>query len=257
VAHVFRAGLATPAASGLALFASPLSRVFDAAERHIERAGGQVRKGTPVDAIEVRGRQVRGVILRSGERIAADAVIIAVPPAALGSIARGIAELEAVGEAAARLQWSPILDVHHWFDRPVLDRSFAMVLDSPLQAVFDLSSLHRRSESGKRTHLVLSQSAADDWMDRPIDEVLDALLLAMRDRFPAVSGARLLAHRVIRHRDATFIPAPGADTLRPQPTTPVRGLLLAGDWTATGWPSTIESAVRSGVRAAGLAIPGA
>jgi len=100
------------------------------------------------------------------------------------------------------------------------------------------------------THLVLSQSAANEWIDRPFAEVKESLLNALGELFPRVREAGVKRALVVRHRRATFVPEPGADRLRPRAVTPIRGLYLAGDWTCTGWPSTIEGAIRSGIVAA-------
>jgi uncharacterized protein with NAD-binding domain and iron-sulfur cluster len=97
---------------------------------------------------------------------------------------------------------------------------------------------------------VLSHGAATEWIDRPDEEIVAELSSAPRELLPAARDARLLDSLVLRHRRATFVPVPGSEALRPKSRTPLAGLYLAGDWTATGWPSTIESAVLSGIYAA-------
>jgi uncharacterized protein with NAD-binding domain and iron-sulfur cluster len=182
----------------------------------------------------------------------ADAVIVAVSPEALAELTSGAPELGPVVGAARRLEWAPIVNVRLTFDRKVLDDAFAVAIGSPVQVIFRLADA-RTADASARHPLVLSQSSASEWIDRPDEEVVAKLSLALRDLLPAVRDAVLLDSLVLRHRRATFVPSPGSSELRPKSRTPIAGLYLAGDWTATSWPSTIESAVRSGVYAAAAA----
>jgi len=148
-----------------------------------------------------------------------------------------------------KIRFSPIVNLHLWFDRPVMEEPFLVVIDSPVQAVFDVSRIQGKEGP---THVVLSQSAARDLINRPNEEIRNQLLAALEELFPAVRTAKLLDALVIRHPRATFLPTPGSEALRSEAKTPINGLFLAGDYTATGWPSTIEGAVRSGRAAAAL-----
>ncbi len=247
---VFRDGFFQPDGASIGLFTSPLGSIFDAARKYVEARGGLAEVGAGVSRVLFdRGRAV-GVELDDGRSIDAEAVVSAVPPDALERLAGGRPELTHVLEAAGRLEWAPIVNVHLWLDRPALADEFAIAVDSPVQAVFDVGKLHEKCGS---THLVLSQSAADAWVDRADAEVVDNLTTALREVLPVVRDAEIRRSLVIRHREATFVPAPGSDALRPAARTPIDGLFLAGDWTATGWPSTIEGAVRSGIGAAARA----
>jgi uncharacterized protein with NAD-binding domain and iron-sulfur cluster len=225
----------------------------------------------------VSGGRAYGVRLSTGREIAGDAVVVAIPPNALAELASGVPELRRVVSAAQRLEWSPIVNVHLTFDRRVLDDAFAIGIDSPVQAVFVRRATASNSAPGKGTlsrgaaqaatstlgavqvsgcggtaaqTLILSQSAAADWIGRSDDEIVAELAAALRDLVPATRDAVLLDSLVLRHQRATFVPSQGSDALRPKSRTPISGLYLAGDWTATGWPSTIESAVLSGIYAA-------
>jgi phytoene dehydrogenase-like protein len=100
------------------------------------------------------------------------------------------------------------------------------------------------------THIVLSQSAARDLIDLPITTIKDLLFSTLSALLPKAQKAYLLDDLLIKSPRATFVPAPGSKVLRPGAQTPIAGLLLAGDYTATGWPSTIEGAIRSGRGAA-------
>ena len=249
--HVFREGFFSRGGAGLGLFTRVLGDVFAAAWTYIEERGGQVRTGTGVARILTGSSRAVGVETSDGDAVEADSVIAAVPPWDLRAIVSDPL-LAPILERAGRLAWAPIVDVHLWLDRPVLEEDFVIAVDGPVQAVFDLSRIHERP-SAVGSHLVLSQSAAEPWIDRSSEEIVEELVGALRDLVPAAREARVTRHLVVRHRRATFVPAPGADALRPPSKTPVEGLYLAGDWTASGWPSTIEGAIRSGIAAAGRA----
>lgn len=269
---VFRDAFFVPHGADMGLFTAPLGDVFDAARRYLEARGGSVEIGTLALAIAMRDGHACGVRLEDGREICAEAVISAVPPDALASLADGLPELAATIAAAGRLAWSPIVNVHLAFDRDVLLDPFAVGIDSPVQAVF---RRHRPVEAGAGVStlaapsaphkegaavrprdsqaLVLSQSSASDLIDLPDDEIVARLGQGLRDLLPAARDATLVDALVLRHRRATFIASPGSEALRPKARTAIPGLYLAGDWTATGWPSTIESAVLSGVLAAAAA----
>jgi squalene-associated FAD-dependent desaturase len=248
--RVFRDALFRPDGADMGFFTISISDVFGAASRYIEERGGTVRKSSPVKRLLIESGRVRGVELETGETIDCDAAVCAIPPTGLPHLAGEAESLVDVVEKANRLRWSPIVNLHAWFDRSVLEDEFVVAVDSPVQAVFDVTRLQERTEDEGTTHVVLSQSAAAEWIDRPFADVTGLLLDALGKLFPRVLEARCVHTLVVRHRNATFVPAPGSDQLRPPATTPIRGLYLAGDWTSTGWPSTIEGAIRSGIVAA-------
>jgi squalene-associated FAD-dependent desaturase len=245
--QVFREAFFVPHGTDMGLFTRPLGDVFDAARSYLEARGGIVELGSPAEAVSVSGGRAYGVRLSTGREITGDAVIVAVSPEALAELTSGVPELDPAVGAAQRLEWSPIVNVHLTFDRRVLDDAFAVGIDSRVQVIFSRGGA--AAEHGRQS-LVLSQGAAAEWIDRPDDEVVGRLTQALRDLLPAARDAVLLDSLVLRHRQATFVPAPGSGALRPKSRTPISGLYLAGDWTATGWPSTIESAVLSGIYAA-------
>jgi uncharacterized protein with NAD-binding domain and iron-sulfur cluster len=181
----------------------------------------------------------------TGESLLADAVVLAVPSgqaARLGS---------AAGVAHAcdwdRLGYSPIVNVHVVYDRRVMDLPFAAAVDSPVQWVFD-KTRNAGLEAGQ--YLAVSLSAADDYVDVPAARLREEFLPALERLFPAAAGAGVTDFFVTRERRATFRQAPGSGALRPGAATSVPGLVLAGTWTDTGWPDTMEGAVRSGHNAA-------
>jgi squalene-associated FAD-dependent desaturase len=181
----------------------------------------------------------------ASESLAADAVVLAVPPgqaARLGSAAK-------VAQASGwdRLGYSPIVNVHVVYDRRVMDLPFAAAVDSPVQWVFD-KTRNAGLEAGQ--YLAVSLSAADDYVDVPAARLREEFRPALERLFPAAAGAGITDFFVTRERRATFRQAPGSGALRPGAATSVPGLVLAGSWTDTGWPDTMEGAVRSGHNAA-------
>jgi len=250
--QVFREAFFVPGGANLGLFVRPFSAILDRARAYLECRDGTVRIRAAVKRVLIDGAAVRGVELADGERVEADAVVIAVPPDAFAELIDEDPGLTRVAQRAVNLAWSPIADVHLWFDRPVMREAFAIALDAPIQTIFragrQLNDPFERD--GRSAHIVVSQSAADDWMALPSGEIGSLVTDAVRDLLPEARDATCLRTLVIKHRRATFVPAPGSERLRPGALTPVRGLFLAGDWIGTGWPSTIESAIRSGVVAA-------
>jgi squalene-associated FAD-dependent desaturase len=250
---VFHDAFFRPGGADLGFFTVPLCEVFELAHRYIEQSGGTVRHSSRARRLIVRRDRVCSVELETGETVKSRTIVCAIPPMEFSRLARETDALALLVEKARRLRWAPIVDLHAWFDRPVLDDEFAVAVDSPVQAVFDVTRLHDRKPNDGATHLVLSQSAADEWIDRPFAEATKSLLGALSEVVPRVRQARCLGTLVVRHRHATFVPEPDSDRLRPRAATPIRGLYLAGDWTSTGWPSTIEGAIRSGIAAAARA----
>jgi hydroxysqualene dehydroxylase len=205
-----------------------------------------VRLGVRVAELVFTGGAVSGIKLTSSEFLPADAVVLATNHHALQ---RWIPpELQARDERFAHLlelQNVPILGAHLWFDRPVLADSHAAFLNGPLQWLF------RKNPEGKAVHGVIS--AARDWLDIPRELALKKFETQIRNTFPRARDAGLVRGVTVIEKRATFSPLPGIDRLRPAQAPPANGianLFLAGDYTQTGWPATMEGAVRSGYLAA-------
>ncbi len=180
-----------------------------------------------------------------GESLRADGVVLAVPA---GQAARlgGTAGLPGAGTWEG-LGYSPIVNVHVVYERPVLDLPFVAAVDSPVQWVFDKT---RQAGLTSGQYLAVSLSAADSYVDLPAAALRQQFLPALEQLFPAAAGNRVIDFFVTRERQATFRQAPGCERMRPSAATGVPGLVLAGAWTDTGWPDTMEGAVRSGQNAA-------
>jgi squalene-associated FAD-dependent desaturase len=242
----------------------------------VRLAGRRGADGPPSDGAALDGAGPDGATLDgAGEVIEADGVVLAVPPAVAARLApAGTVRAGTAGEPAATgnghgppgqpgpEQWqelatSPIVNVHVIYDRRVTRLPFAAAVDSPVQWVFD-----RTGPSGLRSgqYLAVSLSAADGYVDVPASALRERFLPAMADLFPAARDARVTDFFVTRERRATLRQVPGCERLRPGAATALPGLVLAGAWTDTGWPDTMEGAVRSGLYAAralrrGLAVP--
>ncbi|MDQ7905765.1 hydroxysqualene dehydroxylase HpnE [Phytohabitans sp. ZYX-F-186] len=246
-ATVFQIGLLTDtAAADIGWSAVPLSRLHgEPALARLAAAGARVLTGAKVTAVAPKGE---GWLIRSREEDhMVDQVVLAVPPdAAERLLPPGSVPLP---DGWARgLGSTPIVNAHAVFDRPVMSAPFVAGIDTPIQWVFD-----RTAQSGLATgqYLAVSLSAADDLVDLPTAVLRERLLPALAALLPRVREAGVTDFFVTRERHATFRPAPGSARLRPGATTAVPGLFLAGAWTATGWPATMEGAVRSGDAAAG------
>jgi hydroxysqualene dehydroxylase len=220
----------------------------DDARRFIEQRGGHVWIRAQAAGIELADDRVRGVLLRDGRRLPADACVAAVPPAALAPLLPPPLGSVAPLDALARLETSPIVSTHLWFDRPVLRREFVGLLESTTQWAFNRSALLGETGPGQCVSAVIS--AGRDVVGWDSDRVIRTVVDDLRALVPAAASARLEHAVVVKEKQATMSPTPEAERLRPPSRTPLHGFVLAGDWIATGLPPTIESAVESGEHAA-------
>lgn len=249
-AKVFRTGLLDHAgAADVGYARAPLGELHGTLARAaLERAGIEVLVNHRVTNLAAGGGlQVRN--RRGADQLAADAVVLAVPPRVLFDIAPALRGTLAAG--AERLGTAPIVNVHVVYDRTVTDLPFAAAVGSPVQWVFDRTDTSgvARSTPGAQ-YLAITVSAADAIIDVPSRQLCDQFGTALARLLPAARRATVLDAFVTRERHATFRQQVGTAALRPAADPGLDGVRLAGAWTATGWPDTMESAVRSGVRAA-------
>ncbi|MGN6414657.1 hydroxysqualene dehydroxylase HpnE [Flexivirga sp.] len=252
-ATVFQLGmLADKGAADIGWSRVPLQQLHgDAADRALAEAGCTVRLRSKVSAVVPGDTGVR-VVAHAGEETY-DAVVLAVPPAALERMIDPIA-LGLPADLADGLGVSPIVNVHVVLDRPVLDTDFVAAVDSPLQWVFDRSAAAGIQD--RRQCLAVSVSAADELIGMTAAQLRDWALPHLCDLLPGMAGAQVLDFFVTREPEATFRAAPGSARLRPGAATSRPGVALAGAWTDTGWPATMEGAVRSGHAAATVLLAG-
>jgi squalene-associated FAD-dependent desaturase len=243
--QVFRTGLLTTADAGDVGWARvPLGDIHDGPARAaLTAAGVDVRLRWRADRVARAGE--RWAVEGAGERVEADAVVVAVPhDRAAGLLPEGALEAP---QRLRELGTSPIVNLHVGYDRRVMDLPMLATVRSPVQFVFD------RTESSGLRHgqlLAVSLSAADEEIAMRPEELRERFVPALAALFPAARGAQVLRFVVTREPAATFRAAPGVAALRPGAATKLPGLALAGAHTATGWPATMEGAVRSGHAAA-------
>jgi hydroxysqualene dehydroxylase len=245
-AMVFQQGLLNHADSGdLGWSNVPLGQLHgEAMESTLRAAGVAVLAGEKVRAVDENDGGWR--VGTTGGELVSDAVVLAVP----APVAEELLPPDAVALPAgwsARLGGCPIVNLHVVYDRKVLDEPFLAALDSPLQWVFDRT---RPAGLDDGQYLAVSLSAAAGLVDTPTSVLRERLVPALEQLLPASRSARIREVFVTRERNATFRPSPGSARLRPPQRTSAPGLFLAGAWTATGWPATMEGAVRSGESAA-------
>jgi squalene-associated FAD-dependent desaturase len=259
-AQVFQVGLLGDAAAGDVGHAIvPLSEIHDVAARRALAAAGvdvRLRHGATAVVPTDTGFLITG---RDGVAVESEFVILAVPPTRAARLipsappgsgpgpARPGPEKTRTAIDAAALGSSPIVNLHVVYDRQVLDVPFAAGVHTPVQWVFDRTA---GSGLGSGQYIAVSLSAADAELEETAAELRARYVPALAELLPAARAATVEVFRVTREHAATFRAAPGARALRPGPCTQIPGLFLAGTWTDTGWPATMEGAVLSGQAAA-------
>ena len=236
----------------------PLAELYEGCREAIVRKGGEVRLRCGVREIRVRENRFAGAALEDGTEISADACVAAVPHDVLcGLLPEAMSEEGGMLAGLRHIRTSPITGVHLWFDRVVMKEPFLALLDHTTQWIFNKSLLYAHAATNgngpgpaKGQYLQLVISASYDLVPRSRQEIIDLCMRELREVLPAVREAKLEKATVIKEVHATFSPEPGVDRWRPAQKTGVEGVFLAGDWTQTGWPATMEGAVRSGYLAA-------
>ena len=218
-------------------------------QRFIEERGGSVILGRTVRTLIRDSETICGAQLSDGSNIEADAFVSALPHDALLDCLPPESAEDPFFAAVAGLQSSPIVGVHLWYDRHVMDEPFVAFINSPIQWVFNRSLIQGDGISPGQ-YVCISLSGAWQYIDRPKGELRELFGREMERLFPRARGAAIEKSLIVKQPRATFRCAPGVSQIRPSQTTPIPNLFLAGDWTDTDWPSTMEGAVRSGAYAA-------
>jgi squalene synthase HpnD len=214
----------------------------------LEMCRGSVRLQTPVTGLRFEGEMLREIKLGDGSSLQPGAVVSALP----WHVLRGLLPEESkLARACARIQDAPIVSLHLWLDRPILREPFVGLLDSPVHWVFSRDHIHGPNPSGHEGHVITAVvSGARDLIDKTGPELEELTLRELRRFLPEARDARVLHRMVYKARSATFAATPATEPLRPGVATEWSNLWLAGDWTNTALPATIEGAIVSGVRAA-------
>ena len=258
----WKAVLSTKYGYRMGVPAVALGELYEGCRAAIEQRGGEVVFRSPLRALRIENGKVAAAIFDEAREESADAFILALPhqvlfdllPADVRQSNPAFANLDKITDA-------PITGVHLWFDRQVMSEPFITLLDTTTQWIFNKSALYAGSNGSSPSasaiarasdtqYLQLVISASHDLLQKPRQEIIDLCLDEVRHALPAAREANLLKATVIKEAAATFSPQPGVDRWRPKQETSIAGLFLAGDWTATGWPATMEGAVRSGYLAA-------
>jgi zeta-carotene desaturase len=231
----------------------PLSDLYGSAIDYIKQRGGQVLLRTSVTALAPNdsGVKVTTAANNTNDAQQFEYAVLAVPFQNAAALLPQDALAEPLNQKLAKFEASPITGIHLWFDREVTPLPHAVLLDRTIQWMFQKSKLHEgRANVSTGSYLELVVSASRSLVEKSRQEIIDLAMAELAEFFPGVREAKLLKATVIKEVYATYSVLPGLDQYRPAFQTAWPRLFLAGDWTATAWPATMEGAVRSGYMAA-------
>ena len=246
--------LLSPGAGRMGVPAIPLSDLYGRAIDYLQSRGGRVELSSAPESFCWSEETQQWLVATQSDNFATDAIVLALAFEGLSKLLPGLPRNLEADQLALNLQCfehSPITGIHLWFDREVSDLEHAILLDATIQWMFHKSRLQpekRRGEPGSYLELVVSASKSLVGMQR--QEIIDLALRELAQFFPLVAQAKLLKATVVKEVRATYSIRPQLDLLRPSSASPWPRVFLAGDWVATGWPATMEGAVRSGYLAA-------
>jgi squalene-associated FAD-dependent desaturase len=249
--------LKSPQAGHMGVPRVPLTELYSSGADYIRHRSGDVKLRTPVEHIEAAGDGVSIVSGSVAHRF--DYAVIAVPYYTLPKLLPQDEIGQQLAAKAERLESSPITGIHLWFDREITDLEHAVLLDRTVQWMFHKSRLLSRFRRERLdvpdgpsppSYIEVVVSASKSLVEKQRQEIIDLALAELADFFPKIREAKLLKATVIKEVHATYSAQPGSDAYRPGAITAWPRVFLAGDWTATGWPATMEGAVRSGYLAA-------
>ena len=268
-AQVVRESMKSPAARHMGVPSIPLTELYNRAGDYIRARGGEIRFRNSLETFSYQPSHVCIGVADGGDKARDkdrdknkdrdeehfDYLILALPFDSLDRVLPETPEAAPLRDKLAHFESSPITGIHLWFDRQISDLDHAVLLDRTIQWMFHKSRLLTTRGGAANTepagsYIELVVSASKSLIDKSKTEIVDLALKEVREFFPAARAANLLKSTVIKEVHATYSPRPGIDAYRPQQTTVWPRVFLAGDWTATGWPATMEGAVRSGYLAA-------
>jgi hydroxysqualene dehydroxylase len=224
--------------------------LIDPAVEYIRKHGGEIRTGTAVQKLRIKNDRVVSAQLNGGRNIAAEKIIAAVP----WHTVNALVEPEIILDDSAFCS-APIVSIQLWLDRKILNDKFAALIDTSVQWVFDAGALLKNQEKTGQ-HLSFVISGAESFSKMTKSELITLAWNDLCSILPAARQAKIIHALAIKEKRATFIPAPGLESKRPSAQTRFKNLFLAGDWTDTGLPATIEGAIWSGVKASEMVAGG-
>ena len=248
-AQVVRESFLKSAAAGrMGIPTVPLTDLYSTAGDYISARGGEIQFRAGVESFRTVPFAVN--VTTNGQEQKFDYLVLAVPFDALGRMLPDTASAAPLAAALGQFSTSPITGIHLWFDRQISDLDHAVLLDRTIQWMFHKSRIIEARADGSGSYIELVVSCSRSLVEKSKTEIVDMAVKEAQEFFPGARDAKLLKSTVIKEVHATYSPRPGIDQFRPQPETAWPRVFLAGDWTATGWPATMESAVRSGYLAA-------
>ncbi|HEX4029268.1 MAG TPA: hydroxysqualene dehydroxylase HpnE [Terracidiphilus sp.] len=239
-------------AGAMGMSSVPLSELYAGARRFLVERGSEVLLNAAVERAAWDEETSRWTIATRGGDVVSDFLVMALPFEATAKLIAGMPPAEgaeALLLKATRHEHWPISSVHLWFDREITDLEHAVLLDREIHWMYNKSRLQPGRE-GQGSYLELVQSASRRFAALPREQAIQQAIDELAEFFPAVRTAKLVKAALVKEVRATFGVPPGVDRFRPASQSPWPNCVLAGDWTATGWPSTMESAARSGHLAA-------
>jgi len=246
-AQVVRESMKSPEARHMGVPSIPLTALYNCAGDYIRQRGGEIFFRTALDSF-LAGARVR---IRTGEAERDfDYLVLALPFDTVERVLPQTDEAAPLREKLSHFETSPITGIHLWFDRQISDLDHAVLLDRTIQWMFHKSRLLSGSAGSTPSYIELVVSASKTLIEKSRSEIVDLALAEVCEFFPGAREANLVKSAVIKEVGAVFSPRPGIDVCRPAQTTAWPRVFLAGDFTATGWPATMEGAVRSGYLAA-------
>ncbi|MFZ0799300.1 MAG: hydroxysqualene dehydroxylase HpnE [Terriglobales bacterium] len=240
--------LKSEAAGRMGIPTVPLTDLYSTAGDYIRARGGEIQVRASVESFRAGASEVG--VTANGQEQRFDYLVLAVPFDVLGRMLPDTPAAAPLAAALGEFSTSPITGIHLWFDRQISELDHAVLLDRTIQWMFHKSRLIESRDNGRGSYVELVVSCSRSLVERSKAEIVDMAVKEAQEFFPAACEAKLLKSTVIKEVHATYSPRPGIDQYRPKPETAWPRVFLAGDWTATGWPATMEGAVRSGYLAA-------
>jgi len=237
-------------AGSMGMSTVPLSELYGGAAEFLRRRGSEVLLNTNIERAEWDEKTSQWTLATRNGPLVSDFLVIALPFEATRKLIPHMPAAEGADALAGKIErhehW-PICSVHLWFDREITELDHAVLLDREIHWMYNQSRL----QAGRGGHYIeLVVSATRAFAALPREEAIRQALTELAEFFPRVKEAKLEKVALVKEVRATFGVPPGIDAARPTAVSPWPNCFLAGDWTATGWPSTMESAARSGHLAA-------
>jgi len=245
--------LKSEAAGRIGIPTVPLTELYSSAGDYIRARDGEINFRASVELFRAGTSEISVTV--KGQEQKFDYLVLAVPFDVLGRLLPDTPSAATLATALGQFSSSPITGIHLWFDRQISDLDHAVLLDRTVQWMFHKSQLlasrsHEARDNANGSYVELVVSRSRRLVEKSKTEIVDMAVKEAQEFFPAAREAKLLKSTVIKEINATYSPRPGIDQYRPQSETAWPRVFLAGDWTATGWPATMEGAVRSGYLAA-------